>query len=188
VTTRTTTVSEETRGAVTLRATRTLILYGINGFSEIDLESQMRTLGPTDSLGGFHWYALTEPFFDWQHEAICTESGCIASHVTMLLTINTTLPRWGTAEGATEDLRGKWAAFSGALSGHEEGHAQRAADCAWQLGETFAALPPASTDDALSQAMRAASDPIFGQCREAQRTYENETDHGRTQGVLWPPY
>jgi hypothetical protein len=36
--------------------------------------------------------------------------------------------------------------------------------------------------------MRAASDPIFGQCREAQRTYENETDHGRTQGVLWPPY
>lgn len=186
--TRSTTVSEETRGSVTLRATRTTLLYAISGFSEIDLESQMRTLGPTDSLGGFHWYALTEPFFDWQHEAACTEAGCTASHITMLLTVNTTLPRWVTSEGATEELRGKWAAFSGALTGHEEGHATRAADCSWRLGEAFVALPPAPNDEALSQAMRAASNAIFSDCRAAQRSYENETDHGRTQGVIWPPY
>jgi predicted secreted Zn-dependent protease len=188
VRTRSTTVTEETSGSVTLRATRTLILYEINGFSEIDLEGQMRTLGPTDSAGGFHWYALTEPFFDWQHEALCNEAGCVASHVTMLLTVNTTLPRWGSSEGATQELQGKWAAFSGALSGHEEGHTQRAVNCAWRLGEAFAALPPAPNDQALSQSMRAASDPIFAECRATQRTYENETDHGRTQGVVWPPY
>jgi predicted secreted Zn-dependent protease len=177
----------ETRGAVTLVTVMNTTHYHINGGSADEIDRQMRTLGPTDPLGGYHWYALTEPLFDWRYPCPCNAGGCTTGPVTMYLTLDYTLPLWLAPDGAGETLRAQWAAFEAALTLHEHGHGERAAECSWRLGETFARLPPAPTCTDVDQAVLTASREIFAGCRDTQGQYETETDHGRTQGVSWPP-
>ena len=181
------TTTSETRGAVTLVATTTVRRYAVGGQTAADIDAEMRTAGPVDPLGGYHWFALTEPLFDWRYECPCTEDGCLPGPVTALLTVTLTLPRWTAPAGADGSLGGQWAAFEAALAAHEQGHAALAADCAWALGEAIAALPSQPSCPAVDAAARAASGPVFAACRAAQRAYEDETDHGWTQGVIWPP-
>ncbi len=181
------TTTAETRGAVTLVTTTTVRRYTVGGQTAADIDVEMRAAGPVDPLGGYHWFALTEPLFDWRYECPCAENGCLPGPVTALLTVTLTLPRWTAPAGAEGSLGGQWAAFEAALIAHEQGHAALAADCAWALGEAIAALPPQPSCPAVDAAARAASEPVFAACRASHRAYEDETDHGWTQGVVWPP-
>lgn len=180
-------VTEETRGSVTLVLITNLVNYDITGRTADELDAQMRVRGPNDPLGSSRWYALTEPLFDWQVPCSCTETGCVTGPVSIMLTLTYTFPRWLPPAGADEALRVRWAAFEAALLEHERGHGALAIECAWQLGETFAALPPVASCAELDRAVLAASQPVFAVCRDAQRQYETETGHGQTQGVVWPP-
>jgi predicted secreted Zn-dependent protease len=179
--------TRETRGAVTLIRIANLRRYHISGESVDELDAEMRSVGPVDPLGGFHWFALTEPLFDWRYPCECGDQGCVTGPVTLILTIQYTLPSWIAPEEASEELRAQWAAFELALYSHEWGHGDLAAECAWSLGEAFVALPPAETCADVDQAVSAASQLVFAACREAQRRYEDETNHGQSQGVIWPP-
>jgi predicted secreted Zn-dependent protease len=182
-----TTTSQETRGAVTLVAVVHTTRYEIGGATAAEIDTAMRTWGPVDPLGGYHWFALTEPLFDWRYSCPCGEGGCVTGPVTVYLTVSYTFPRWAASSGADPALAAQWTAFEAALIEHEHGHGALAAECAWSLGEAFAALPPAVTCAALDAAVLSASQDVFATCREAQRRYEDQTDHGRTQGVIWPP-
>jgi len=177
----------ETRGSVTLITTTRQTEYFIHGLTGEELDREMRTVGPTDASAGLHWYALTEPHFNWDRTCTCTDAGCTAREVTMYLTVDYWLPLWVAPDEAADDLVWSWQAFREALAEHEYGHGNLAAACAWSLGETFVALPPAPNCDALDAAMLSAAQPVFAACRAEQRGYENATNHGRTQGVLWPP-
>jgi predicted secreted Zn-dependent protease len=179
--------SQDTRDGITLITTTNTTRYFIYGATADEIDTEMRTIGPTDPLGGYHWFALTEPLFDWRYDCICGGGGCTVESLRMLLTVNYSFPRWQLTEPADELLRSQWAAFESALIGHEQGHGALAADCAWHLGEAFTGLPPAPTCAELDQAVLAASNPVFAACREAQVQYETETNHGATQGVIWPP-
>jgi len=178
---------QETRGAVTLVTTIRTTHYEIGGATAAEIDTAMRTQGPVDPLGGYHWFALTEPLFDWRYACPCGEGGCVTGPVTIYLTVSYTFPRWTAPAGADPALTAQWAAFEAALTEHERGHGALAVECAWALGGAFAALPPSDTCCALDAAVLSASEGVFAACRESQRRYEEETDHGRTQGVIWPP-
>ena len=180
-------ITEETRDLVTVRVTTVTRYYQIGGFSAGEISEQMRIFGPTDAFSSNHWYALTEPTFDWDDEGPCTDQGCAAGHVIVFLNLRYSLPQWSSGDRADPALRAQWDAFSSALTIHEHGHGSRAIDCAWRLGAALATLPPAGDRPAFEQSMRAASDQVFAGCREEQSQYEYETDHGRTQGVTWNP-
>lgn len=179
--------TEETRGAVTLRLTTIHTRYQIVGYSELDLELQMRALGPTDDFSGIHWYAITRPGFDWQHAGTCGDQGCAPGQVTVILTIQYVLPRWDAPANVDPELAAEWVRFESALVAHEAGHGDLAISCAWRIGEAQAALPPAPDEDNLGYALRVTAEGILAACRDEQRAYENETNHGRTQGVYWGP-
>jgi|GEM_PF-970991 len=180
-------ISEETRDTVTVRVTTITRYYQIGGFSAGEISEQMRIFGPTDAFSGNHWYALTEPTFDWDDEGPCTDQGCAAGHVIVFLNLRYSLPQWTIGDRADPTLRAQWGAFSSALTIHEHGHGSRAIDCAWRLGAALAALRPAGDRPSFEQSMRTASDQVFAGCRQEQSQYEYETDHGRTQGVTWGP-
>ena len=177
----------ERRGSVTLVTTTNITRYHINAPTAAGIDEQMRTLGPTDPLGGYHWYALTEPLFDWRYPCPCESTGCTTGPVTIYLTLRYTLPLWLAPDSADATLQAQWTAFEAALTLHEHGHGDRATECAWALGEAFVKLPPVPACTDVDQAVSAASHDVFAICREAQRQYETETDHGRSQGVIWPP-
>jgi predicted secreted Zn-dependent protease len=179
--------TEETRGPVTLRLNTIHTRYQIAGYSQMDLELQMRALGPTDDYSGIHWYAITRPGFDWEQAGSCSDQGCAPGQVTIILTIQYVLPRWDAPANADPALIADWAVFESALVTHETGHGDRAIACAWRIGEAQAALSPAPDEDELEYSMRVTAEGILAACRDEQRAYENETNHGRTQGVYWGP-
>lgn len=177
----------ETKGSVSVVTTTRQTNYFIHGTTAEQLDREMRTVGPTDAAAGLHWYALTEPRFGWDKACTCTEAGCAASAITVYLSLDYWLPLWLPPEGVEEELVWDWQAFSLALLEHERGHGALAMTCAWALGDTFSALPPAPTCADLDAAMQAASSPVFATCRAEQRHYENTTNHGQKEGVVWPP-
>ncbi len=179
--------TNETRGAVTLALTVTTRYYPIEGATAAEMDKQMRRLGPIDQLGGYHWFALTVPVFDWRYPCLCEGGNCTTGPPTLYLTLNYAFPRWFPPDGVEGGLVAQWEAFEAALTEHERGHGALATDCAWSLGEAFVALPPQATCSAVGEVVLIASERGFADCREAQRAYENDTDHGRTQGVIWPP-
>jgi predicted secreted Zn-dependent protease len=180
-------VEEETRGDVTLVTVTNVTHYHIGGATDDEIDEQMLALGPVDPLGGHHWYALTEPLFDWSYPCRCDDAGCVTGPPTITLTLSYTLPLWQPPADVSDALVEQWEAFADALLEHERGHGALAAECAWALGEAFVALPPLSTCTQVDQAVATTGEVVFFTCREAQRRYEAETGHGRSQGVIWPP-
>jgi predicted secreted Zn-dependent protease len=177
---------EETRGVVTLRQSNVTVTYMVGGATAEEIDWQMAILGPRDVLGGYSWYALTEPMFNWEYECACADLGCKPPAVTILLTIRYTIPHWSQPGMEHDPLVGYWNYFEQALRTHEQGHGELAAGCAWQLGDAITAQPAAATC-AEFDASIPATDTVFQGCRSAQPTNEEETKHRESQGVAWPP-
>jgi predicted secreted Zn-dependent protease len=173
-------------GAVTVVTTSYITQYALIGETADDLESYMRTYGPPDSVGN-RWYALTDPGFDWEITCACDDAGCAAGSVTIYVMIDYTLPTWEPPYGADVNLVANWRYFERALEQHERGHGDLASVCGQQLGEAFVALPPQPTCDAVKSAALEVSNSVFAGCRAAQAQYEDETNHGMNEGVIWPP-
>jgi predicted secreted Zn-dependent protease len=184
----TSSVSEtiDTFGAVTVVTTSYTTRYALTGETAFDLEDYMRANGPLDSVGN-RWYALTDPVFNWEIPCTCDEGSCAAGPVTVFVSLDYTLPVWEPPYGADVNLVAKWRYFERALLLHERGHGDLASVCGQWLGEAFVALPPQLTCEAVKSAALEASNPVFAECRAAQRQYEDETNHGQNEGVIWPP-
>ena len=151
-----------------------------------ELDFYMRSFGPVDTTG-HRWFALTDPKFNWDYACRCTDGGCATGPVTVTVTLDYTIPTWEPPTEADPDLVERWKNFQRALVLHERGHGELASACGQQLGEAFVALVAQATCAAVDSAVGAASSPIFAECRAAQRQYEDETRHGQSVGVLWPP-
>lgn len=178
---------EETRGPVTLKKYTTTVTYFIGGESPEEIDWQMSLLGPRDALGGYAWYALTEPRFNWEYECACTDQGCRPPTVASVVDIRYTVPHWSEPGMEHDPLTAAWGAFESALVTHERGHGDLAVECGWQIGEAINALLPAATCADFDASVQAAVEPVFQSCRAAQKAYEDQTNHGYTQGVIWPP-
>lgn len=160
--------------------------YALVGTNAYQLDVYMRTLGPVDSTG-FQWFALTEPSFDWQYPCECAEAGCVTGAVKVFVIIDYTLPTWEPPANASQTLVGQWMFFEGALTEHEQGHGDLASACGLMLGEALASIVPQATCEGVGGAVAAVTQPVFDECRAAQRAYEDETAHGQRDGVVWPP-
>lgn len=172
--------SDESRGPVTLTRYVTVRRYSLRAASADELATGMATYGPQ----GF--WALTEPLFDWGYACECRDGACGTGPVEMILSLTYSFPGWDDP-GGDPLLSLQWGNFVTALEAHERLHGDLAADCAWQLGESFVALPAQADCAGVDAAVRAASEAIFPGCRQAQRQLDDETGHGQTQGVAWPP-
>jgi predicted secreted Zn-dependent protease len=179
--------SAETRGAVTLRTTEGIINYLVGGKTADEIAWQMSILGPRDEIGNFVWFGLTDPNYDWDYACTCTDSGCKPPTVTINLLTRYLIPHWSESGMEHESLAAYWSYFEGALLAHERGHGEIAMQCGWQFGDALIALPPASTCEAFDASVQAAVVPAYQSCRLIHRTYDDETGHGASQGVVWPP-
>jgi predicted secreted Zn-dependent protease len=187
VTTSSSTVTSQTTGEVTVVTVSRITRYALVGQTAEELDIYMRALGPLDSTGN-RWFALTEPLFNWDPTCACNGSACRMSPVTVTVTVDYTLPTWEPPPAADANLVAQWNAFETAVVTHERGHGDLATTCGQWLGEAFVALELGASCDAVDSAISLASNPVFAECRAAQRDYENATNHGQNDGVLWPPY
>jgi len=186
INTTTTAATSQTAEGVTVTTIANTTRYQLTGNTAGQLDFQMRNFGPLDSVGN-RWLALTVPLFDWDYTCSCSDSGCTTGPATIYVTLDYSLPVWEPPANTDTLLVERWNLFQRAAVTHERGHGDLAVDCGWQLGQAFVTQPPQASCSAVDSAVSAVSQPVFAACRAAQNEYESTTNHGQTDGVVWPP-
>jgi predicted secreted Zn-dependent protease len=136
--------------------------YDVSGTTLAEVHSQ---LDPTE------WGRCTY-HYDYNYDT--TNGRTTRVDVTLRLTIR--LPRWeeGRAD-ASDAARAEWDRMMGALRTHEDGHADIAREWAPTVRERLLGVQESNVASRYSQ--------VRGQVQTRQDEYDDQTQHGQTQGV-----
>jgi len=154
--------------------------YEISGVAGDDLRAQMDELGPGDHDVYTSW------FIRWTYPDVVTDATCAVGPVEVSLSITYTLPQWDAPPGAPVDLVEKWNAYLAALQLHEAGHKDIAVAAGNEIRKTLSALPAYPSCEELHRSGEAASQDVMDRYRLQEVQYDQQTDHGATQGARFP--
>lgn len=157
--------------------------YVVEGATESEILASLRSNGP--QAGGESFFGLTASESSFQMQPRMDGSSCVADDVRVDLKVTITLPEWEPAGDAPYELQRDWSRFSTALRRHEDGHRQIAADGAESTRSALQGLRRASCGDVEFEARQRAQS-IAERTEAEHNRYDDETDHGRTQGAQWP--
>ena len=163
----------------------TIAYYDITGHSADALRRAMNTKGPLD-VSGKRFDAYTRWYVRWRYRYRSTASGCEFAKVTVSVEGTITLPRWTDESDAPQTLEQHWNRYVAALRRHEQGHYVHGLDAAREieaLGRSFHAAGDCSTF--LADFDRQAR-AITRRYAAMDETYDRDTDHGKTQGAVFP--
>jgi predicted secreted Zn-dependent protease len=151
--------------------TPNILYYQIRGSTETELAKEIQTKGPDGYAGYTNWYIR------WGWPGFGHEE-CDLSKAWITTKVSVTLPEWDPPTGVPADLIKNWTEFNTALYKHEMGH----------VGNINNALP------LIQQAIQgadcitadSAADQVLDKLRGWDVEYDDKTDHGRTQGAVFP--
>jgi predicted secreted Zn-dependent protease len=155
--------------------------YDIAGTKAGQLKRAMKRLGPRE--GGRRYFAYTEWELTWTYTLDEAESGCRFASFDVRAAVTMTLPRWTPGDDASPELRERWDRFLSALETHERGHGRIATEAARSIEAAVATLEPSATCDRLEREAEATAMEKVERYRLRERQYDEETNHGRTQGA-----
>jgi len=165
--------------------TVTLETYEVSGETALELAEQMTEKGPRGSEGEA-FDAYTTWWFTWPHDSVETDEGCTAEGVGVTLKLIYEMPLAAADQTWDAALTRKWRKFTSALWSHELGHGDLALTQAEELQTQLEALPAAADCNALRATVDELGDQAMDAHNAAQRAYDDETSHGRTQGAVFP--
>lgn len=160
------------------------VYYDIAGLSRTDLAAALREHGP--EVHGRQFFGLTEWEMSAGYRPVEDGSRCAIDDLTIEVSVTTHLPRWSRAVAAPSSLRRAWDRFVAALDQHERGHRVLAEDAAETVRHRLLAIS-APTCDRLDGVARREMTTVMQEYERRQLAYDAETEHGRTQGAVWPP-
>lgn len=168
----------------TVAANAETVYYEVEGLSRSEISAALRAHGP--SVRGQQFFGLTEWEMSAGYLPAKIEGGCAVDDLTVRVSTTTHLPQWPSDAVASEALREAWDRFVMALTHHEHGHrvlAEQAAEVVRQRLLTVSA----PTCAALDGMARGAMADVMREYEARQHAYDADTEHGRTQGAVWPP-
>ena len=150
--------------------------YAVSG-SAADIARQMHEKGRDGH------FAYTDYHIDYRFVTRPTASTCAVASATVLLRVTVLMPQLA---GADARVRGRWSAFEPALRRHEMGHADNALAAAHDIESALLDIrdqPSCPVADAL---VKKVADEIFAALKNLDQSYDRKTDHGKTQGAVFP--
>lgn len=167
--------------------TRAVHYYDIQGSNASELRQQMSILGPPDADSRKIFDARTDWEIAWRFYYQNSLSGdCSIARAEVDVNLTFTFPRWLTPAEVSPDLLQKWEAYQRALTAHEEHHAELALAGGEAIYNAILAVPPAAACPDLENSANAAARQTFNQIQAQQAEYDSETNHGATQGAVFP--
>lgn len=164
-------------GAATERVTTKT--YRVFGATETQIRASLDARNPGDHDARTQW------FVDWSYTSAIRASRCVVATSKVHTRIVYTYPRWVAPASATEELRADWAHYMSRLRFHEVGHARVGRLTARRIVATLGATT-ASTCAALDRSLRAVIARHFRAGNAADIAYDRRTQHGATQGAVFP--
>ncbi len=170
--------------------------YVVSGSSAEALTEAMRAKGPRLSVNGDTtrrpFQARTNWHIRWRFKHGLEEgtqednTACVVRDVQVDLDVRMTLPQWEVPPNAPPRLVRQWERYKEALRHHENAHRDHGFFAARHTYRAIKNLRSASCET-----MQEKAEQIAARIREryvrAGRRYDRETNHGRTEGVVWPP-
>lgn len=129
-------------------------------------------------------FAWTDVSTEFRSRMSRGREACRIVGVEVDVTIVVTLPEWTPSPEAPISLRQQWNRYHGAIRRHEEGHVRRARETARRLHEALVGLSAADCETLGERGTR-VGERVLERGREEQARYDEETGHGRAQGVRW---
>ncbi|MDX1419410.1 MAG: DUF922 domain-containing protein [Rubricoccaceae bacterium] len=158
--------------------------YDVEGRSESDLLQGMLHQGP--EWEGRRFFGLTTSDVRYVYNRIPTATGCDLANIVVTTTVTIVLPRWQPPRGTPYMLERDWRRFERTLRAHEDGHRRLLEEEAEQIRLALAGLRTARCDEVDRVAQREVT-RVRQHFGAMHRNYDARTEHGRTQGAVWPP-
>jgi len=185
-------VSEQSAGTrVRLVETVTQRLYEVDGATEFEVRASLNARGPGAGgagagarRGGFD--GLTDWSLRWSFRYDRGPGYCALANSTLELAIDVLLPELAAPDAISPELLARWQSYVSALENHEMGHVDRQRALAQELAAAFEAAPPAANCSDLGRQLNALGEDYLQRIRLADATYDLETNHGMTQGAIFP--
>jgi predicted secreted Zn-dependent protease len=157
--------------------------YDVAGLSTVQLVDAMEQWAASNSPDGY-WAGTRftwDAHWDFRLSGTCRLAGASVSVRTFM-----TLPRWSIPADAPAYLVMHWKRFMEALTLHEGGHVAQGIRTGNEILLALKSVPRAATCDRLVSALQRTFDRVK-EAGEARNTeYDRVTDHGRTQGAVFP--
>ena len=160
-------------------------LYGIEADDAQTAAVQMQLFGP--EIDGEPFYGLHRGRWRYRYDRTRLEDGrCRLTNARVMLRSVITIPHLTNRETAPAAMRAAWDDYLAAIRLHEEGHRSLAVEV---LREFWSAVEGAVVDscDTAREAVQVWASEASPEWRRVQEAYDDETDHGMTQGAVWPP-
>ncbi len=150
--------------------------YNIQGLTENDLRQQMNTLGPTDSYGRHDAYTKWDII--WSKP--CNELPFVRINIVF------TFPKWIKPGNPDSNLDSKWTKYIEALKNHESGHQDIATGATQEIMDALYSLPFSNNCVEHNQRVINLGNEILDKYKQQEVQYDISTNHGRTQGAVFP--
>ena len=154
----------------------TVNYYDISGATADEMRAQLNALRPT-AYDGSKGDAVTTWYIQWNWPGYGTSS-CDLAAATVSYDIKIEFPHWVEPASPDRALVARWTSYTHNLATHEEGHVDFVVDNYQSVTAAIKGATCATAD----AAARAALD----QLRQHDLDYDDDTDHGATQGATFP--
>jgi predicted secreted Zn-dependent protease len=131
--------------------------------------------------------AGTTWWYSWRWANDRDEIACRATSPTLEVKLEMVLPMWRQARRADPATIDAWERYAASLWQHELGHVDRAVATAADLMQTLREATPAPDCAALGRQIDSALRGQLAALELEQDSYDAATDHGATQGAIFPP-
>lgn len=165
--------------------TESYVNYKITGDSANGLRQQMSMLGPSD-IASEHFDASTHWYIQWQYQYQMAADKCYLTKVDVKLDISYRFPEWVDYAVAHDDLKNHWDTYMQNLKTHEKGHAENGIAAAFSIEQALKQLPAMQSCEALANTADNIAYQTIAKHNTIDINYENETNHGVTQGATFP--
>ena len=135
---------------------------------------------------GKKYDAVTSWDMKWDYGYDRDAQACAVDSFKVTVEILFRYPRWVRTRETSPQLVEKWDRYMKNLMTHESGHRDLAVEAAAKLSSAVAALTPPSTCVELDRRVRALYRARMAKLNEDQKAYDATTNHGVTQGALFP--
>lgn len=159
--------------------------YEVCGCSEKDLQCDL-TSKAIKCADGKKYDSVTNWKVKWDYDYNREGKTCSTRSFRVTVDIVFHLPKWARDVNAPLHVVDKWDSYIKNLLIHEIGHRDRALEAARDLTHTIAQLPPAGNCADLDREVNNISRARLKRLIAEQAEYDEATNHGRTQGVMFP--
>ncbi len=159
--------------------------YQVQGTTTQELTASLHRLAPT--IAGQRYAAVTHWHVDYHYFYGHVGGDYRISSFTITFTAIRLFPQWDPPVDASMRTVRQWGAFIRHLNTHEQGHLETGYAASFAVGKELENFPPAPTAASLADNVTTTLESIINMYSAKDKKYDRVTDHGATQGAVWPP-